>query len=112
MAAGRRQARRQALFVLYQWDVTGQPLASLFEGEVDPLGAVARGGGGRGGRRARPPHHGGRGGLDGDRLGAVERNTLRIAVHELDAGDVRRRWRSTRRSRWPGATRPTRQASW
>ena len=36
MAVGRRQARRQALFVLYQWDVTGQPLASLFEGEVDP----------------------------------------------------------------------------
>ena len=47
MAVGRRQARRQALFVLYQWDVTGQPLASLFEGEVDPVGEVA----GRGGRR-------------------------------------------------------------
>jgi len=23
------------LFLLYQWDVTGQPLASLYEGEVD-----------------------------------------------------------------------------
>ena len=28
--AGRRAARRTALFVLYQWDVTGAPLASLY----------------------------------------------------------------------------------
>ena len=34
---GRRQARRQALFLLYQWDLTRQPLASLFEGEPDPF---------------------------------------------------------------------------
>ena len=32
---GRRRARRQALFLLYQWDLTGQPLASLYEGEPD-----------------------------------------------------------------------------
>jgi transcription termination factor NusB len=31
----RRAARRTALFLLYQWDVTGRPLASLYEGEVD-----------------------------------------------------------------------------
>jgi len=31
----RREARRSALTLLYQWDVTGQPLASLYEGEVD-----------------------------------------------------------------------------
>src|SRR4029079_292180 len=30
---GRRRARRQALFLLYQWDLTGQPLASLYAGE-------------------------------------------------------------------------------
>ena len=35
MSTGRRAARRTALFLLYQWDVTGQPLASLHEGEVD-----------------------------------------------------------------------------
>ena len=29
--SGRRAARRTALFLLYQWDVTGQPLASLYE---------------------------------------------------------------------------------
>ena len=33
--AGRRAGRRTALFLLYQWDVTGQPLTSLYEGEVD-----------------------------------------------------------------------------
>ena len=36
MTTGRRAARRAALFVLYQWDVTGQPLASLYEGALDP----------------------------------------------------------------------------
>jgi len=35
--AGRRAARRTALFLLYQWDVTGQPLESLYEGEIDPF---------------------------------------------------------------------------
>ena len=29
---GRRQARRTALFLLYQWDLTGQPLTALYEG--------------------------------------------------------------------------------
>jgi transcription termination factor NusB len=35
MTTGRRQARRTALFLLYQWDLTGQPLTSLNEGEPD-----------------------------------------------------------------------------
>src|SRR4029450_12560055 len=35
MTLSRRASRRTALFLLYQWDVTGQPLASLYEGEVD-----------------------------------------------------------------------------
>jgi transcription antitermination protein NusB len=86
--AGRHAARRTALFLLYQWDVTGQPLASLYEGEIDPFarelaGAVID-------RSAE---------LDGqiteasddwtaDRLGALERNVLRIGIHELDRGEV------------------------
>lgn len=86
--SGRRASRRTALFLLYQWDVTGQPLASLYEGEVDAFAretaeAVA----------AEAPE------LDrriteaaedwtADRLGAIERNILRIAVHELDGDDV------------------------
>ena len=36
---GRRQSRRTALFLLYQWDVTGQPLGSLYEGSPDEFAA-------------------------------------------------------------------------
>ena len=87
-AVGRRQARRQALFLLYQWDLTGQPLASLFEGAPDAFArelaeAVA-------GRAVE---------LDAritewsrdwpaDRLGALERNILRIGMHELEEETV------------------------
>jgi N utilization substance protein B len=88
MATGRHAARRTALFLLYQWDLTGEPLASLYEGEVDPYAselaeAVA----------ARAPELDARitaaaEGWTADRLGAVERNILRIAVQELDTGDV------------------------
>jgi N utilization substance protein B len=86
--SGRRAGRRTALFLLYQWDVTGQPLASLYEGEVDPFAqetaeAVA----------AKAPELDERitaaaEGWTADRLGAIERNILRIAVHELDGDDV------------------------
>jgi N utilization substance protein B len=86
--SGRRAARRTALFLLYQWDVTGQPLASLYEGEVDPFAretaeAVA----------AKAPELDARitaaaEGWTADRLGAIERNILRIALHEIDGDDV------------------------
>jgi transcription antitermination protein NusB len=86
--SGRRAARRTALFLLYQWDVTGQPLASLYEGEVDPFAretaeAVS----------AEAPEYDRRiteasEGWTADRLGAIERNILRIALHELDGEDV------------------------
>ncbi len=85
---GRRQSRRTALFLLYQWDVTGQPLASLYDGTPDDFAlelaeAVA----------ARAPQ------LDeritvasdswtADRLGTLERNVLRIGVYELEEGTV------------------------
>jgi N utilization substance protein B len=84
----RKAARRTALFLLYQWDVTGQPLASLYEGEVDDWArATAEA------VTAEAPE------LDrritaastdwtADRLGAVERNILRIAVHELGGNEV------------------------
>jgi N utilization substance protein B len=86
--AGRRAGRRTAFFLLYQWDLTGQPLASLYEGDVDPFArelaeAVA----------ARAPEldrtiTGAAEGWTADRLGAVERNILRIGVQELDSGSV------------------------
>ena len=85
---GRRQARRQALFLLYQWDLTEQPLETPFDGEPDAFAsqlasAVA----------AEAPA------LDvritaaskdwpADRLGTLERNILRIGIYELEEGTV------------------------
>ena len=88
MTAGRRTARRTALFVLYQWDVTGQPLASLYEGEVDEYAralseAVAADADALDARIEEEAE-----GWTADRLGAVERNVLRIAVHELDSDEI------------------------
>jgi N utilization substance protein B len=85
---GRRAGRRTAFFLLYQWDVTGQPLASLYEGDVDAFArelaeAVA----------ARAPEldekiTSAAEGWTADRLGAVERNVLRIGIHELESEGV------------------------
>jgi N utilization substance protein B len=86
--SGRRAARRTALFVLYQWDVTGQPLASLYEGEVDPFAretaeaVVAEVE--ELDRRITEAAEG----WTADRLGAIERNILRIALHELEGDEV------------------------
>ena len=86
MSGGRRAARRTALFLLYQWDVTGKPLASLYEGDVDAYAretaeGVAAGAGALDSRITAAAE-----GWTADRLGAVERNVLRIALHELDRG--------------------------
>jgi N utilization substance protein B len=84
----RREARRAAVFMLFQWDVTGAPLGSAYEGEVDEFAretaeSVAE----------RAPELDRR--IDeatedwpADRLGALERNVLRVGIHELEAGDV------------------------
>ena len=84
----RRAARRTALFLLYQWDVTGQPLASLYEGEVDPFAeetadSVAAKAADLDARITAASE-----GWTADRLGAIERNILRIALHELDGEEV------------------------
>jgi N utilization substance protein B len=86
--SGRRAARRTALFLLYQWDVTSQPLASLYEGEVDPFAretaeVVAAKAGELDERISAVSE-----GWTADRLGAIERNILRIALHELDGDEV------------------------
>jgi N utilization substance protein B len=84
----RRADRRTALVLLYQWDVTGQELASLFDGDVAPFSRDLA--------EAVIERHEE---LDAritvaadewtaDRLGALERNILRMAILELDRGDV------------------------
>ena len=86
--AGRRAGRRTALVLLYQWDVTGQELASLFEGDIDEFSRELA--------EAVIERHEE---LDrriteaadewtADRLGALERNILRLAILELDRGEV------------------------
>jgi len=88
VSGGRRAARRTALFLLYQWDVTGQPLASLYEGEIDVYAretaeAVAANAEEYDRRITEAAE-----GWTADRLGAIERNILRIALHELDRDDI------------------------
>ena len=88
MPLSRRAGRRTAFFLLYQWDVTGQPLASLYEGDVDEFArdlaeSVAA--------RVEDLDRritGASEGWTADRLGAVERTILRIGVYELDRGAV------------------------
>jgi N utilization substance protein B len=85
---GRRAGRRTALFLLYQWDLTGQPLASLYEGEPDECatelaGAVAA--------RAEDLDRRVTESSDewaAERMGTLERNILRIGVYELEARTV------------------------
>jgi len=87
-AISRREARRAAVFMLFQWDVTGRPLGSLYEGEVDDYTRQLT---------EEVTEHAVE--LDAritaasddwtaDRLGAVERNVLRVALEELDEGEV------------------------
>jgi transcription antitermination protein NusB len=86
--AGRRAARRTALVLLYQWDVTGQELASLFEGEIDPYArdvaeAVIKRHGELDRRITEASDE-----WTADRLGALERNIIRLAIVELDRGEI------------------------
>ncbi len=76
------------LFLLYQWDLTGQPLASLFEGEVDEFARalaeeVIE-------QAAELDARITAAAVDwtAARLGTVERNILRMAIRELDRSDV------------------------
>jgi transcription antitermination protein NusB len=84
----RREARRAAVFLLYQWDVTTQPLGSLHEGELDDYTlevaeAVSAHATELDARITAASDE-----WPADRLGAVERNVLRVALEELDAGEV------------------------
>ena len=88
MSGGRRAARRTALFLLYQWDLTRRPLASLYEGEVEPFAlelaeAVAAEADALDARIDAVAE-----GWTADRMGILERNVLRIGVHELERGTV------------------------
>ena len=88
MALSRKAGRRTALFLLYQWDLTGQPLGTNYEGEIDEFArdlaeAVVE----------RAPELDARiSSVSGDwpakQLGTLELNILRIGVYELEQGTV------------------------
>ena len=88
MALSRKAGRRTALFLLYQWDLTGQPLGTSYEGEIDEFArglaeAVVEQAAGLDERISA---------VSGDwpakQLGTLERNILRIGVYELEQGTV------------------------
>lgn len=86
--AGRRAARRTALFLLFQWDLTRQPLGSLYEGDIDPYArelaeAVIEHAEEFDRQITEAAEE-----WTADRLGTVERNVLRIAIHEIESGNV------------------------
>lgn len=86
--SGRRDARRQALTLLYQWDLTGQPMATLYEGEPDPFALQLAGEVAERAEQLDARITAAAVGWTADRLGVVERNVLRIAIRELDRGEV------------------------
>ena len=88
MAMSRREARRAAVFMLFQWDVTGQPLGTLYEGETDEWARQIAEGVAADAAALDERITAASDGWTADRLGAVERNVLRVAIHELDAGEV------------------------
>jgi transcription antitermination protein NusB len=88
MPLSRRQARRQALFLLYQWDLSGQPIGSQYAGEIDPW---ARGVAENVAAHAAELDERITAAAEGwtaDRLGTVERSALRVAVEELRSREV------------------------
>jgi N utilization substance protein B len=84
----RRAARRTALELLYQWDLTGQPLASLHDGDVDPFALELAEGVAASAdeldRRITAASYD----WPAGRLGVVERNIVRMGLFELERGAV------------------------
>ena len=84
----RKSERQDALFVLYQWDVTGKPLASLHEGELEAYAQELIDGVAADAKELDARIDEASTDWSADRLGALERNVLRIALWELDRGEV------------------------
>jgi len=88
MTISRRQARRQALFLVYQWDLAEGEIGERYGAEIDPWAkelaeeTVAR--------AVELDERITAASLDwpADRLGTVERSALRVAIRELDRRDV------------------------
>ena len=86
----RRQARRQALVLLYQWDLGGgaAELGAQYAGEIDPWAlALAEETASRSAELDERITNASEG-WTADRLGVVERSALRVAIQELNRREV------------------------
>jgi transcription antitermination protein NusB len=88
MTLSRRAARRTALFLLYQWDLTGQPLGTSYDGEVDDFALGLAESVSADAERLDARISEVSGDWPAGQLGTLERNVLRIGVHELEEGTV------------------------
>jgi transcription antitermination protein NusB len=84
----RREARRIALELLYQWDLTAQPLASLHDGDVDPFALELAEGVATHADQLDQRITAASDDWPAGRLGVVERNVVRMGLFELERGDV------------------------
>ena len=86
----RRQARRQALVLLYQWDLGGgaAELGAQYAGEIDPWARALASEAAEHATELDGRITAASQGWTADRLGAVERSALRVAVRELDRREV------------------------
>ena len=84
----RRQARRQALFLLYQWDLSGTEIGSQYAGEIDPWARTLVEEAAASAAELDERITAASDGWTADRLGVVERSALRVAIRELDRGEV------------------------
>jgi transcription antitermination protein NusB len=84
----RRQARRQALFLLYQWDLSGQEIGSQYAGDIDPWARTLAEETAADASALDERITAAAEGWTADRLGVVERSALRVAIHELERREV------------------------
>ena len=84
----RRQARRQALFLLYQWDLSGQEIGSQYAEEIDPWAKELAEETAAHAPELDEKITAAAEGWTADRLGVVERSALRAAIQELSRGEV------------------------
>ena len=78
----RRQARRQALFLLYQWDLSGQEIGSQYAEEIDPWARALAEETATNAAALDERITGAAEGWTADRLGVVERSALRVAIRD------------------------------
>ncbi len=90
MALSRRQARRQAFFLLYQWDLAAgeAEIGAQYGGEPDLWALELARQVSRVAAELDVRITAASDGWAAERLGAVERSALRIAIHELDRAEV------------------------